>query len=178
MSKHYILTQSGLRIDYADPKRNVYNIMDIAHGLANTCRFGGQFRRFYSVAEHSVIVSHLVHPDFALYGLLHDAAEAYLGDVPTPLKRLLPDFCKIETEFEDAMFGQLGIELECVRSREVKVADLQALYFEKDIGLPPDMDQWPCFDGLNLDVPKPDIQCHLPWKAKAMFLDRFRELCK
>lgn len=176
MSKSYILTQSGLRIDYANPKSNVYNIMDIAHGLSNTCRFGGQFRRFYSVAEHSVIVSHLVHPDFALYGLMHDAAEAYLGDIPTPLKRLLPDFCALELEFETALFEQMDINIQGIRSPEVKRGDLLALYFEKDVGLPPDQYPWPCFDGLDLNVPRPTIECMLPWKAKALFLGRFKEL--
>jgi len=76
-----------------DPRVEEIHIGDIAHALANLCRFTGHTRVFYSVAEHSVRVSWAVSRQYALWGLLHDASEAYLVDVPRPLKRL-PEFAE------------------------------------------------------------------------------------
>lgn len=86
-------TFSGAEVQLDDPMPSMFNIKDIAVGLANTCRFNGHVKRYYSVAEHSVIVSQILtaqgKPGLALAGLLHDAAEAYLGDVISPIKGLL-----------------------------------------------------------------------------------------
>lgn len=85
-------TASGNEINILDPMPSAISIRDIAHALSNQCRFNGHVRHFYSVAEHSVLVSHLLeelHPhdkDTQLAGLLHDAAEAYMGDMISPMK--------------------------------------------------------------------------------------------
>jgi len=71
-------------------------INDIAHSLAYMCRYVGHVSRFYSVAEHSVIVSHLVQPELALYGLLHDASEAYISDIAKGWKPLIKGYKKLE----------------------------------------------------------------------------------
>lgn len=98
---HVIETISGLGYNFVEPTVDMVTLDDIAGALANTCRFGGHVDRFYSVAEHVVRVSELVeqaNPWLALSGLHHDDHEAYLGDIPRPLKSLLgpeyDDLCK------------------------------------------------------------------------------------
>jgi hypothetical protein len=83
-----IFTYSGLRFRPLDPRPEDIRIIDIGHALAYQCRFGGHTRQFYSIAQHSVLVSQLCRPEDALWGLLHDASEAYLQDVCRPLKAL------------------------------------------------------------------------------------------
>lgn len=89
-------TYSGLRVDVFNPTPDMFCIEDIAHALSNICRFGGHTNKFYSVAEHCVRVSHLVKPEFKLQALLHDASEAYIWDMPTPIKSKLVGYEGIE----------------------------------------------------------------------------------
>lgn len=79
-------TNNGRRIDLSNPDPDEINIEDIATGLSNICRFNGQLNTWYSVAEHSLNVANLVPHSYKLEALLHDAAEAYICDIPTPLK--------------------------------------------------------------------------------------------
>lgn len=79
----------GHEISLVEPEIDAYRVGDIAKALGKLCRYTGQCNRFYSVAEHSVIVSHLVPPEYAMHGLLHDAQEAILGDQSAPLKHYL-----------------------------------------------------------------------------------------
>lgn len=81
-----IMLASGAYFDLLDPWGSEFTIEDVAHGLAHTCRYAGQCREFYSVAEHSINVAD-VSDGFEIEALLHDAAEAFIGDVTRPLKR-------------------------------------------------------------------------------------------
>jgi hypothetical protein len=107
----FIGTFSGLRFWPLAPDPAKILIADIAHALAHQCRFGGHASRFYSVAEHSVHVSRLCPAQDALWGLLHDASEAYLVDLPRPLK-LLPEFAaylEAEHRLQRAVAERFGL---------------------------------------------------------------------
>jgi len=97
----YCCTYTGVKWNVLDPSPDDVRIEDIAHALSLNCRFNGQVKEFYSVAEHSVRLTEEIptsYPScFKLAALLHDAAEAYLGDVIAPLKKFLPVYTNIET---------------------------------------------------------------------------------
>jgi hypothetical protein len=88
----WILTRSGIRFNYSTFTMGDIAISDIAHALSNLCRFTGHTTDFYSVAEHSVRCSYVVAPEYAMAALLHDAAEAYIGDINKPLRMWLHSF--------------------------------------------------------------------------------------
>ncbi len=105
-------TYTGGSFDLFDPDPEDVRLPDIAAGLAHTCRFGGHCRAFYSVAHHSLHVSRELAdagPRLALLGLLHDAGETYVGDVPRPLKSELETVERVEAEILDAVWGGLGV---------------------------------------------------------------------
>jgi len=109
------------------------HIFDIAHGLALTCRFSGQCLRFYSVAEHSVYVSKAVEKfglDAARWGLLHDASEAYLTDVPSPIKPCLVGYSEIEERIQRVIAEKFDLPWPC--PRQVKEADKAILRDEQE----------------------------------------------
>lgn len=109
--------QGGRRFYPLDPRAEDVHMEDIAHALSLICRFGGHCPRHYSVAEHSILVSLLVertNPELALAGLLHDAAEAYIGDMVRPLKRGTEwgqSFSRVETGILEAIGEKFGVQL-------------------------------------------------------------------
>lgn len=104
--------------------------VDIAHALSLICRYGGHVRRYYSVAEHCVLMSTAVSPENALWALLHDAAEAYVGDMVRPLKRMLPAYRQIESHLTFVICMRFGLPRAC--PAEVKAADNRILRDERD----------------------------------------------
>lgn len=86
--EHFIHTQSG-KFWPSDPRIDELHIEDIGLALSNLCRFNGHVRKFYSVAEHSMLVASFLPEELKRWGLLHDAAEAYVGDMPRPIKAIL-----------------------------------------------------------------------------------------
>jgi len=96
-----IMTTSGVIVDLNNPTPGMIHIEDIAHSLARQCRFGGHLNGFFSVAQHSCAVSFLLFAkgmdeDIQFAGLMHDASEAYLLDMPSPIKAILPEYKAIE----------------------------------------------------------------------------------
>jgi DNA-directed RNA polymerase subunit H (RpoH/RPB5) len=172
MSAHRpdILLRSGNFFNFLSPETSTITIEDIASGLANEARFNGQTRSFYSVAQHSVMVSRIVSPEHAWEGLFHDATEAVMKDLPKPLKRLLPDYQVLEHKIETAILAKLGITLPLHPS--IKAADLVMLATEKRDLMPPhDHIEWPGVLPLcEVIEPLP------PRQAYEMFMGRYREL--
>lgn len=125
------LTLTGRTIELLNPKQSDIQIEDIANGLSLECRFGKQISRFYSVAQHSLLVAALCPLDLKREALLHDASEAYLGDVSSPLKALLAlTYKPIEYNFELVIFEKYGLNIS--RLPEVKKYDIMAYEMEKD----------------------------------------------
>jgi 5'-deoxynucleotidase YfbR-like HD superfamily hydrolase len=124
-----IVTRSGVYFDFENPDPATIHIEDIAWALAHTCRYGGHTTAFYSVAQHSVMVCRMVPPWLALTGLLHDASEAYVGDVVKPLKLLLPGYREIERRVERAIAERFGLFWPWHPA--IKHADLRALRTEQ-----------------------------------------------
>ena len=178
----WIPTFSGRVFDLENPSADVVHIDDIAHALAYQCRFNGHCREFYSVAQHSVLVADIVaerggKPGGELAALLHDAAEAYLGDIVAPLKHKLPDFRRIEKRVEavvlkaffgGATFEQMGV------ADTIKYADLVMLATEsRDL-----MAQcWRPWDSIECVAPRTErIEPLGPKDARRLFLERFDRL--
>ncbi len=109
-----IMTNSGVLLSLLDPKEEDLRIEDIAIGLARHARFAGQNRFIYTVAQHSIAVASELHllygnPTLSLQGLLHDASEAFLGDIPGPVKHVLPDYKDLEEKVQRAIFKRFGL---------------------------------------------------------------------
>lgn len=170
-----ILTFTGHYFNFLQPDPETICIEDIAAGLSKVCRFAGQSREFYSVAQHSVHVSFLVaelgHPEHALAGLLHDAAEAYIGDVTRPLKQLLPDYRAIEKRIETAVLARFGLPPQLPPI--VKKADFIMLATEQHNFMAPHDDPWFCIEGIQ---PLGSLRAWDHKHARAAFSGRFHQL--
>lgn len=106
----WIQTAMGRQFWPIDPRADEVFIDDIAHALSMLCRFGGHCRRFYSVAEHSVLLSRAAPPEFKRWALLHDASEAYLVDVPRPIKPFLLGYEAAEIKIMQAVSERFGLQ--------------------------------------------------------------------
>jgi hypothetical protein len=170
----YIRTATGQYFNFNQPETHNFTIEEIAFSLSNLCRYTGHVE-FYSVAQHSVLVSHIVPKRFALVGLLHDAAEAYLGDVASPLKAMLADYKKVEKRVEAAIASHFGLQFPF--PPEVKYADMRMLMTEKrDLmpEIPEDAGKWPD----HLKCVNYTVRPMVPVVARTYFLNRYNELTK
>lgn len=168
----WIQTYSGRRFTPTNPNPDAIVIQDIAHSLSMQCRFSGHCRGFYSVAQHSVLVSYICDNSDALWGLLHDASEAYLVDVPSPLKRSgqLEGYISFEKKVQEAVCRRFGLTF--AEPSSVKKADKVLLATEARDLMSPLRSDW-----VQTCEPLPfRIEPMSQQDAKNMFMKRFFEL--
>lgn len=167
----FITTHSGLSVNMASPTPQMIDPSDIGRSLSRICRFGGHTRQHYSVAQHCVLASQFVPAEHQLTALMHDATEAYVGDMVSPLKALMPEFKRVEERFWLAIaerFRLPGVMDPCIKN-----IDLILLATERR-DLLCEGESWDCLEGV---VPLPiHIQ---PWSmdhAYQQWMNRFDEL--
>ena len=173
-----VQTVDGYYLSLEHPNPENLSIFAIAHALSNICRFTGHTSEFYSVAQHSVAVSYLVPPYLADEGLMHDAAEAVLGDVSSPLKSLLTEYREIEYRWEHALAQYYGLLYRCDGwPQEVKSADLRMLLMEKTKLMPEQSkEKWAILDGVVMPPEAIWKGVQTPRQAQMSFLLRAKEL--
>ncbi|MEW6511856.1 MAG: hypothetical protein AB1428_12970 [Bacteroidota bacterium] len=132
----WIQTYRGKRFDPLTPDTNLVSIIDIAHALSNIPRLGGHAKPFYSVAQHSILVAEIV-PEFGLQALLHDATEAYLLDIPSPIKHSheFLAYRRAEEKLHREIMWHFG--LSALLPDEVRAADRLALKLEANWHMSP-----------------------------------------
>lgn len=154
-------TYSGIDFNIDNPRIEDIDIEDIAESLSKQCRFNGHCKGFYSVAQHSILVSEKVNNK--LWGLLHDAAEAYIGDIVSPLKRQLPLVNEIEAKILKLIAQKYNLpwpippEIECV---DIRMYDTEARDLMGGVGGQP--------------YPELVIPLEICDLVKDIFLERFR----
>lgn len=162
-------TRTGQQFWPLDPRPEEIHLEDIAHALSMLCRYGGHVRAFYSVAEHSVLVSENAAPELALAGLLHDASEAYLADIIRPVKRNLPGYAEIENRLMRAVCQRFGISEELLLA--IKPIDDRIIEDERRALMGEPAGTWGDREPLGVT-----LLCLPPGQAKFLFLSRFEEL--
>ena len=164
-------TFSGRKFYPLDPMPEEIYIEDIASALSNLCRFGGQVQKFYSVAEHSILISRKLGINCKLWGLLHDAGEAYVQDLVKPLKLALPEYKKIEMRVMDAVVIRFGLN-PVTMPMAVEAADICILNDEHRQVMKPGLDWW--HDSKTpLGV---DIEFWEPTEAMDKFIKEYKYL--
>lgn len=156
-----IRTSTGIYMNVFEPTAEMISIEDIAHSLSHQCRFGGHLPEFYSVAQHSIMCSLMIDHEHKLAALLHDASEAYLMDIPTPIKKRLSNYKEIEDNLMRVIADKYGFEYPL--SPKVKSIDTDMLEYE--------------WEALMLKKPVVGkVVCYTANDAKEMFIKTFFKL--
>jgi hypothetical protein len=160
----FIQTFSGRKFFPFNPKVDDIDIEDVAHALSNTCRYSGHCKKFYSVAQHSYLVSFKCNPENAMWGLLHDGAECYSGgDIPTPIKHFVPEMQNIEKGILKLLSTKFDLTYPI--PQDVHEADKSMFLIE-----------WSNL--MTQKETKDEFVIWSPKKAKKMFLQRYYEILK
>lgn len=168
----WIQTFSGKMYHPFDPRPEDVDIIDIAHHLSNLCRFAGACRSFYSVAQHCVLGSYIAAPEYQRDFLLHDATEAYMVDLPTPIKVWLPDYKAAEDINYSCIATKFGLRDPI--PAEVKRVDMVMFVTEKRDIMNPSSTPWKL--RWNAEPWHIKIEPWLPERAKREYLVRYKEL--
>lgn len=160
---------------------DAFRICVIAHSLSNLCRYTGHTYRFYSVAQHSVLVSYQLPKELQLAGLLHDIGEAFVGDMASPVKKDMPKFKQLEAKIVDRLceVTHLPITVEMLEHDEVRNADYRMLATEKKFLMNKYKENtWSFLKSQNIEPYEdhPVIDPLLPEQAYLLFMNRFNEL--
>jgi len=172
VDRAWIQTYSGRKFNPLKPVEEAIVIQDIAHALAMLCRFTGHVKKFYSVAQHSVLVSYLCNREDALHGLLHDASEAYLQDLPRPLKKSgkFENYRDYENTLQSMIYKRFGLDSQ--EPKSVKEADTLLLATEARDLMSPLHSEWK----QPIEPISMKIEPLGPAEAKDLFMKRFFEL--
>lgn len=177
----YIETFTGKKFYLFDEIRDEdIDWNDIAHALSMQCRYNGHCNRFYSVAEHSVIMSHILPKEFALYALLHDGSEAYLSDIPSPFKPYLLNYKELELKVQTRIYEVAG--LNPVEPQEVREVDRAMLLLEAEHLLHSRGKDWDTYEEIRAHYDKRMtkkswmVWCWTPERAREKWLKRFYQL--
>jgi hypothetical protein len=165
----WIGTATGAAFNVIDPRVEDVRLNDIAAALSKQCRYAGHCRRFYSVAEHSVHVAHLTSggAKLKLAALLHDGSEAYLVDIPRPIKNAMPEYRAIEDRL--VIFERFGLDGLWPLPHEIVDLDVRILHDEcaQNVAKPPV--PWG-FPGEAVGV---ELQYWTPIAAASWFISEF-----
>lgn len=156
-----IRTFSGKYINVFEPTEEMIDIIDIAHSLSKQCRFGSHLARHYSVAQHCVGATQLIRGEYEFDALMHDASEAYLGDICKPIKMELTQYNEIENTLMIAIAKKF--KFRWPMPKEVEIVDKRMLEIE--------------WENLMIND-KPDFICWDQQVAKDCFLETFQRIKK
>lgn len=172
-------------LDYSNPQPDQIALHDIALSLSREARYNGivGVEHGYSVAQHSVLVSLLVPQEYALAGLLHDGSEAYLRDLATPAKRLLPDYQQLEARVQGAVYRSFNLpaQPDDATRQAIKLADQIALATEVAYLMPKHMARTYTCQQRPIDrmlFAQSTFEPAAPPSAMHMFLARFESITK
>lgn len=169
----WLQTYTGLKVYPKNFQPEQIDIRDIARSLSMQVRFGGHMEKFYSVAQHSVLCSRYIQEEYALCALLHDATEAYIGDMPKPIKECLPDFQRMEKSlWEKAIAPSFGLDTQM--PTEVHAIDYLMLGAEAR-DLISQTEGWRIPSADEVDFIEKIVPLN-PEEAEKEFLSRFKEL--
>lgn len=181
-SDPFVSTFAGGKFHPLTPRIDEVRIEDIAHALSLKCRYSGQCARFYSVAEHSVLVAALVEPQWRQAALLHDAGEAYLADLAWPLKRApeFKAFLEVEDRILATVYARFGVSTviipEAVRKADRLAQELEwpDLMYQHGIQFGAENVLWGTYPNMRFEARR--LPCLSPEVAKKRFLQAFKEL--
>lgn len=173
----WIQTFLGNKFYFLEPEKSHISSRDITHSLSNLCRYTGHCIRPYTVAEHCILLSYNVPDKYKQWALLHDAAEAYIGDISGPLKQTIKLVSPIISNLEERILKHIAnqLDLEWPISQEVIDADHSILYIEQKYIFSTNI-PWEGYSTKGLITDKITPLFYTPYEAEAVFEQRWKEL--